>query len=60
MSANGAYITLGGDDRQIYLLFQDLSTTSPAAISFGYWFIIFALPTLVALIYIRRKSYKNK
>ena len=59
MSANGAYITVGGDDHHIYLLFQDLSTVPPAGISFGYWFILFALPALVAVIIIRRKSFKN-
>jgi WD40 repeat protein len=60
MSADGAYITTGGDDNQIYLLFQDLTSGSPASISFGYWFILFTLPTFVALIFIRRRSYKNK
>lgn len=58
ISANGAYITAGGEDQQIYLFFQDVLPTSPGTISFGYWFILFALPTFVALTVVRRKKYK--
>ena len=59
ISANGAFITVGSADQQVYLFFQDVLTTSSTSISFGYWFILFALPACVAIIVIRRKSYKK-